>query len=1096
MSENKNVDYNVCLGYRGDQELAISYASHFAKKSDALLPSTYDLRKVGNGCVTPVKTQFTSNCWIYAGIACLESHLLLKGLVADSSDEYYDCSETHVTYSMFTEGATYGRVPLSDPDMTYAGTKETFLAYLARGLGLVAECIDPEVTVSRGSYLINRDVAVSINKARKYMVSGIKYISNPQGMLPYTQFLDEVKESLVNNGEVGIVMKWEDAYYDSSTHAFYCPQNAPGNHMVTIVGWDDSYSQTNFGNLSVQPSSDGAFIVKNSWGTGFGDAGYFYLSYEDLSLSGANCITEVTEVFDEAPYKWYIQAPFGMMSYFTDSTQGDKSVTFDVKYTTEKNNERLKGAVLFNYTPCLATVTLLDANKSLIAILVDDYYLSDVGSRTIVLSSAQEQDLGVKGTSFYIQVEYNSVNFTDVFAPVELADSDYVSMPVVAGNCSINGEDMEAINVRVSSYKEYGNIALYAITTCEAKKSQLIQEAYKDAVLPTATENAVFNLPTSHANGTDYKWNLEPVDATQYFPSSDPYIANVKTFILGGKTGYINESNAVKTIYTSCLVGGTDSFVMRKLLSTVLASKSAYTFQVESKKDINNQVVVKGNVPFSGAKMTITCNDVTIKEVVSGTTFEKDLYLYKAFDEQYVGQAVIKVSFSDDNSLVLAEATDSSMTVENPLEKGSESNTFAIVAGTVGGLAILGGLITYAASLCGGETGSLCAGEYALLTGEGFFGGSIYGDSSMGLSDLEYDSSEIFESESDCIFENLRELTDSSFSFGSNSTAPNIDASTQRCIVGEITKGGVVENVTVRGSYGDSNTCDIAGIFYKGEDVTVSNCRVNLDVKNANSFAGIAQTLTGNSTITNCTVTGSVNTNNDVAGLVLDASEGMVIDKCLVSGSLQSSSGSAYGMAKGISAKASLIQNSVCVCSDISGAILVARISDQEVTNCRAYDGIASLTGKGFVTTKGETLVTPYELLHTDIFKDLGWDFDKVWTKDAKKLYPYLINDSQATYIYPFVNPYPTSDDKYTFKVNAEIAFYGATNTKMDKLTWSLSPTDGMQENGGTTYMIEQDEFYLETKLAGMEKANYNFNLISVINEKQHGYGVVIEVEE
>lgn len=52
-----------------------------------------------------------------------------------------------------------------------------------------------------------------------------------------------------------------------------------GGHVVTVVGFDDDY---------VTADGVGAFKLVNSWGTGWGDAGFWWMSYESIASSTMN----------------------------------------------------------------------------------------------------------------------------------------------------------------------------------------------------------------------------------------------------------------------------------------------------------------------------------------------------------------------------------------------------------------------------------------------------------------------------------------------------------------------------------------------------------------------------------------------------------------------------------------------------------------------------------------------------------------------------------------------------------------------------------------------------------------------------------------
>lgn len=297
--------------------------SLFVYKSlfNGTLPARYNLAE--NGFVTDVKNQQDSgNCWAFAALASLETCVLKASnkTFNFSVENMKNLIEMYSAYGwkMETNEGGYNGMPMG---------------YLASWLGPVNATLDPFDDKGTLSPLLDSEM----------------HIQNIYVLPARTSYTDNdaIKEAILKYGGLYASYYHSAGYLNSKTNAYYDPYTGNGNHAITVVGWDDDYSKNNF---YTAPAGDGAFIVKNSWGSSWGDNGYFYISYYDRVLFAVNKDNQAFTYIlnDTVRYtKNYQYDVAGMTDYLIT---GKKTVWYKNIYNATGNEAIAAVSTFFNTT--------------------------------------------------------------------------------------------------------------------------------------------------------------------------------------------------------------------------------------------------------------------------------------------------------------------------------------------------------------------------------------------------------------------------------------------------------------------------------------------------------------------------------------------------------------------------------------------------------------------------------------------------------------------------------------------------------------------------------------------------------------------------
>lgn len=258
----------------GSLSMSMPYAMNVQTEATALskatLPAAYS--SVDMGYITPVKDQgIYGTCWSFAANAAMEANIIKNKIKINGkkkNNTNLDLSEKHLAYFTYH--------PKNDPLKNNGGDSVSFpnpTDYLHLG----GNSIRAAETLANGEGPI-LESTVGYNESevnKKYDYKSLAHLKNMK-MYPLTD-RNAAKAAIQKYG--ALVFTYGVHYTlasDMTPDNYYYPYGDSTNHDVTVVGWDDNYPATAF---DYDAPGNGAWLIKNSWGSFNTFGGYMWISY-------------------------------------------------------------------------------------------------------------------------------------------------------------------------------------------------------------------------------------------------------------------------------------------------------------------------------------------------------------------------------------------------------------------------------------------------------------------------------------------------------------------------------------------------------------------------------------------------------------------------------------------------------------------------------------------------------------------------------------------------------------------------------------------------------------------------------------------------
>ena len=537
----------------------------------------------------------TNMCWTFATTSTIESSLLIE------QNKEVDLSEKHIDYStIYTlDDGT------KNPFGYYSKTKDVggnyYLsgAYLSAGRGPILETKLPWSTSSSSK-------SNTLNQKSDYYVNEIDYISSKSCD---ANTILAIKKNLTEYGAMGAQIYAETPTYVSNDKlSYYYNGNNTINHALTIVGWDDDYSASNF---KTTPKGNGAWLTKDTYPTIFTGnstipAGYHYVSYYDTNIC-TNLMSAYkveTTSFDNK-YTNNIHGFSGNIA-----TTDASSIIFKNIYTKQNNaSEKLSKVNIFTgYPGDKYEIYYSDVDDYSKAVKIGEGTATKEGYTSINTS----KNISITSEKFYIYLKY-----TTAYTEVDNGKTYYV-FPVESFASSSTAEDKwyyVANKPSGVSYYSIDSTSWIDTTTNNSLQFYPVMSAFtknetENIEIKNTTKNPI-DLNIQNGGYVYITLNLTNVninDLSLKITKNNTDVTNMFTIT--------KDTNGFKITLTDKVTAGTYEVT----ISSANASTKT-TFTIEDKKDVlvtNINIVGKDEISVAGTlnlSVEITPTNATNKNI-------------------------------------------------------------------------------------------------------------------------------------------------------------------------------------------------------------------------------------------------------------------------------------------------------------------------------------------------------------------------------------------------------------------------------------------------------------------------------------------------